>query len=446
LGEYLISAGEPQRAFSSELQEAFSLAESSDNKDRAARACALATLGIVLHGAGASGSWTIPEAAQWVERADRYAKPDTRERVWANLGLGELKRTTGLLTGEYDMAKEGTRLIISNLDLARRINDAETFWFAATSYCLHVSAPHHAGKRLKFAEELSQRPRSGLTALACYLADAATGISLLEFGYLQRATAYFKDLKETAERSRQANLLIASMGMDSYLATFEGRLEEAVAIAENIYARGSQSGIAQYASAVAILSSFQSLFHLGRLDQIHQMFGDALHLSLPPFRANLGKKAEVIKILEQWVIGRPGIGTTDDETFANMDMLLLQAAVRIGHRQAAGLLLGRFAGSGMLIPIGMPTCIPRHLGAAAALLDRYEEARKYYDESLKVTTEMRFRPEIALTRLQLAELLLEHYPNEKAVAHDHLDFAIKEFREMKMQPSLDRALKHHQVC
>ena len=38
------------------------------------------------------------------------------------------------------------------------------------------------------------------------------------------------------------------------------------------------------------------------------------------------------------------------------------------------------------------------------------------------------------TRLQLAELLLEHYPNEKKEA---LDFAIKEFQEMKMKPSLE---------
>jgi hypothetical protein len=54
---------------------------------------------------------------------------------------------------------------------------------------------------------------------------------------------------------------------------------------------------------------------------------------------------------------------------------------------------------------------------------------------------MRFRPEIALTRLQLAALLLKNYPEEKADASEHLDFAIKEFREMKMQPSLERALK-----
>jgi len=91
------------------------------------------------------------------------------------------------------------------------------------------------------------------------------------------------------------------------------------------------------------------------------------------------------------------------------------------------------------------TCIDRYLGGAAALLERYDEARQYYQEAIKVTTEMRFRPELALTRLQLAELLLEHYPDEKKEALKHLDFAIKEFREMKMQPSLERALRHKDI-
>ena len=48
-------------------------------------------------------------------------------------------------------------------------------------------------------------------------------------------------------------------------------------------------------------------------------------------------------------------------------------------------------------------------------------------------------------RLQLAELLLEHYPDERADAIEHLDFAIGEFQEMKMQPSLEQALRHREL-
>ena len=127
-------------------------------------------------------------------------------------------------------------------------------------------------------------------------------------------------------------------------------------------------------------------------------------------------------------------------------MLNLEASVLVGHRRAAELLLNRFSESGLCTSgTQYITCIPRHLGGACALLERYDEARKYYQEAIKVCTEMRFRPELALTRLQMAELLLEHYPDEKKEALEHLEFAIKEFTEMKMQPSLERALRQKKI-
>jgi hypothetical protein len=50
-----------------------------------------------------------------------------------------------------------------------------------------------------------------------------------------------------------------------------------------------------------------------------------------------------------------------------------------------------------------------------------------------------------LGHLHLAERLLDHYPDERPAAIEHLDFAIGEFREMKMQPSLERALRHREL-
>jgi hypothetical protein len=46
---------------------------------------------------------------------------------------------------------------------------------------------------------------------------------------------------------------------------------------------------------------------------------------------------------------------------------------------------------------------------------------------------MRFWSEFALSRLQLVELLLDHYPDEKNEALEYFDFAIKEFRKIKMK-------------
>jgi len=85
------------------------------------------------------------------------------------------------------------------------------------------------------------------------------------------------------------------------------------------------------------------------------------------------------------------------------------------------------------------------MGGAAALLGQYEEARQNYQEATKICAEMRFRPELALTGLQLAELLLDHFPQERAEAISHLDFTIGEFRERKMQRSMERALGNKEI-
>ena len=84
----------------------------------------------------------------------------------------------------------------------------------------------------------------------------------------------------------------------------------------------------------------------------------------------------------------------------------------------------------------------RLLGNASLILGKPAEARHYYAQALEVCERVRFRPEIAMTRLSLAELLLEHYPDERDAAIEHLDFAIAELRDMKMQPALERALRH----
>ena len=49
-------------------------------------------------------------------------------------------------------------------------------------------------------------------------------------------------------------------------------------------------------------------------------------------------------------------------------------------------------------------------------------------------------PELALIRLDLAELLLARFANERAQAFKYLDVAMHEPEAMRMQPGLERAL------
>jgi tetratricopeptide (TPR) repeat protein len=266
-------------------------------------------------------------------------------------------------------------------------------------------------------------------------------------GRRQRAEEVLGDLRAIAERTGIFRAVAFSASADAVMAVIDGRLEDAIEIAEGLMSRGRQVGVPVFADLHAIVALFRAWSYIGTSTELDRVLStertDFVRCWL---LSHLGRKEEASEIIQRTVVQRPGIGTAKDETSASLDALLLESSVLVSHRGAAELLLNRLSGSGMVTSgARLPTCIPRHLGGAAALLGRCDEARQHYHEAIRVCTEMRFRPELALSRLQLAELLLDHYPDEKKDALEHLDFAIKEFREMKMQPSLERALRRKEI-
>lgn len=252
-------------------------------------------------------------------------------------------------------------------------------------------------------------------------------------------------MRDQARHTGQLTNWLLSKGMDAVIELMDGKLENVLDIAQSIRSRGREAGTPLMAEVNVRFAYFRARFYLDKFleDLEGGPFSD-VQGAMPQdellVMAHLGRKDRVSQILEQWVVNRPGFGTTEDEI--GWDAKLLEAAVLTGHCQAAELILNRLAGTGVFISsIIHPTCVPRHMGGAAALLGRYDEAREHYQKAIRICTEMRFRPELALTRLQLAELLLEQYPEERSDAIAHLGFAIAEFQEMKMQPSLERALR-----
>jgi tetratricopeptide (TPR) repeat protein len=445
LGDALILAGEHQRVVNIEAPQALSLAEAIADNKRASQACLLAARGLGGYGLNATAS---PEAAQWAARADRYAEPETVERAWADAMLGHVK-----LSG-VSFLPEGATLISRALDLAHRLGNPDTYWWIASIWLSMVSAPQHDEERLRLAEELMEQSRAGVDLYVSTWVLWCMAQTFMEFGQRRRAEDIMAEMRTLAERSGQPNLLILSMVNDAILAIWDGRLEEAVAIRRRVLARAEELGILEFAAIWAswILPARVYLGNAGRaLESVLQDSRNAhqnlaYEMMILFCLAHLGRHAEAAEMLERLVVARPGLGSAQDETPVWIDITLLEVAVLAGHRPAAELLLRRLAGSSSHTSgLWLTTCKERHLGGAAALLGRYEEARKHYQEAIRVCTGMRFRPELALTRLQLAELLLEHYPKERAEALEHLDFAIAEFRDMKMQPSLERALRHKEI-
>jgi len=387
-------------------------------------------------------AWVTPQADQWVERADRYARPDTAERALVDAILGVAKYSEGDI-------RSGNRLMNQSIDLAHRTGDRYALLWGASAFFLCCSAPQHTEQRIRLAEELwassHVRPNASLQTITLFIGDV-----FLVMGQRQRAEEVWGELRVWATRTRNITLELPSAGMDAVLTLMDGRLEDAMDMAESIRTRGREAGIEGLSNLFSIISGIRAQVYLGASLEARERelpHGSLIAMQeLCLVQAHLGRKEEVSEILDKYVVSRPGIGTVEDETRSWVDTLYLEASVLVTHRQAAELLLNRLSGTGLYTTgYSFPTCIARHLGGAAALLERYDEARQYYQEAIKVCTEIRFRPELALTRLQLAELLLEHYPKEKSEALEHLDFAINEFREMKMQPSLERALRHKDI-
>jgi tetratricopeptide (TPR) repeat protein len=445
LGNTLILAGETRRVVDIEAPQALSLAEAIADNTRASRACLLAIRGLIVYGT----TWmTSPEAVQWVGRADRYAAPDTVERAWADVMLGCVKVSGGSSSPEW------VALLSGALDFARRLGDPDTYWWAAYHWLGFVDAPRHDEERLRLVEEMAEQSRAGASVLILGTALRIMVHTFLQFGQRRRAEDVMSEMRSLGERSGQANVLIMSMINDAIMAIWDGRLEEAAAIRRRILARAGELGILEFAF-VWTSWILPARVHLGNAGRVLERNIQALR-NLPQnvptemqilfSLAHLGRYVEVAEMLERLVVGRPGIGSAEDETQVWVDITSLEAAILAEHRQAADLLLRRLAG-GRFVTSGLwlTTCTGRHLGAAAVLLGRPDDARTYYQEALEVASEMRFCPEVALTRLQLAELLLEHYPKERPEAREHIDRAIADFRNMKMQPSLERALRHKEI-
>ncbi len=443
--------GEAKRALEVELEEAFSLAQSIDDKIMASRTCEKAILDMMYTSDLSFDALSGPKFARWVERADRCAKPDTITRVMANQGKAISKYMTGLATGKPGLVKESAQSFIDNVEMAKRLNDPEILWIVACSVFIFVSGPRHMRERQLLAEELAGQPRAGITTRILGTGLLMVAYVLLESGQRQLAGDIYRECREIIERSEQTNLWFMTTALKAMLATIDGRLEEADETGRQIRARGQELDFTNYAALQEYYGCSSARVWLGKPDEIVSLIGSFANIEIlgqisGSLLTLIKSHAEIIEYLDRNVLARPGIGTPDDETSTAIDVSNLELAVLVRHHKAAELLLDRLEeAKSFLTILGYLTCPARHLGGAAALLGRYDQARKYYREAIKVCTEMPFRPELALSHLQLAELLLEHYPDEKKEALEHLDFAIKEFREMKMQPSLERALKHKDI-
>jgi DNA-binding CsgD family transcriptional regulator len=137
---------------------------------------------------------------------------------------------------------------------------------------------------------------------------------------------------------------------------------------------------------------------------------------------------------------------SSDEDWSGLQILagLLEVSVRCADVPSTEKLVARLESMAGRLQHDYLISFGRLLGEGAVLLGRPAPARDFYAQAIGICEKVRFRPELALTRLDLAELLLAHYPDERKEALEHLAFSISEFSAMRMQPYLARATELHE--
>ncbi|UCD09088.1 MAG: hypothetical protein JSU79_00110, partial [Dehalococcoidales bacterium] len=432
-------AGDPQHALDVECIEAYSLAKELDDADRIARSCIVTMWAIFTSGSAAAlGS---REGLRWAEEADKYARDSTVERAWSDYFLGTIKGLRG-------SDAEGYSLVMKARDQAVKINDRELL---SNIYMILFNSfimPWSAEEILPIAEEVAATSM-GYSATTRY----TSGV-FWTFGKRREAEELEKTYKEMASRSRQVHEIVQSMGIDQSRAHFDGNLEEAVDIMFRIVDYGNEINLPDITSHTIVFNGLRTLLYVDRtkydpesrlMSIITAEMNKPIHRRIPLLQAHLGEVVMVNDTLEWMLNRRPNITSKEDMGPAYLDLIYLESAILVKHQKVVELLLERFADNTVHLRTMFITSAYLLLGAAAAFLERYDEARTHYNNAIKSCSEMRFRPDLALSHLYLAELLLDLYPDEKAEATEHLDFAINEFREMKMQPSLERALRRKDI-
>jgi hypothetical protein len=318
LCEDLLNVPDTRRILETEAPAAFSLAEKLSDGTRAARAC-IWVLFATIYEKGPPG-WFSPQFAEWAAHADRYAGTNTAERAWANILLARTKSQQG------DM-RESRRLLTQALNLARHLDEKNATEVAASMLLVDLQAPQHSEEMKGLAEEVQASPLAGLkvtriSATSMWGVIAASFNVFLIFGQRHKAEEIFKNLRTSAQRSENINLVMQSATAEAVLATLDGRLEDAVSIAESIRARGEEAGIAGAARVYEALAGKRALVYLGTsLEALERELRSELHEGVVQSEiqfclvlALLGKKEEASEILEKYVVRRQAIGTTEDET------------------------------------------------------------------------------------------------------------------------------------
>jgi Cdc6-like AAA superfamily ATPase/tetratricopeptide (TPR) repeat protein len=423
LGEAMLPIEQPGRVARTVAAEAFAAAIEIGDSRRAALA-GVQALQALYRAVGMTDGFAMPEVRQWLEQTDPHAAAETAERVYLDCCWGLHMLMAG------DISGGGARLHTALEEAATSGNRAAYRTAAAFGVTLLQGLRDRELVERLALELLEDGPPSLLLTLATIF---------MSRGDRDRAVAILHEGRSEGGGSDLAASLV-SRAADVWRAYFEGELEQAAVLGEQVLrdAREAGAGVAASGATVHGLSA-RSLFYLGRRTGItFDGFGTSRgSLAVKAVAlAFVGRCDEVAAIRARF----ENIEDDDDETSLIILGHLLEASIQCGDTATLAILVRRLSPLADRLQRFDLVSFGRLLGEASVLLGNLHDAHVYFRQALALCRRISLRPEMALIQLDLAELLMRQGGRDGAEALMHLEAAISELRDMRMVPSLERAL------
>jgi DNA-binding CsgD family transcriptional regulator len=424
LGEAMLPSEQSALVPDTVAAEVFSHAEATHDSERAARAALMALEALWRTSGGALWGGATDQANLWVHRADTHVAAGSPQRVYVDCWQGMLALAAGQL------APGGAHLRVA-VERARALGDWPALITASTIAINFLQALRDRPLVEQLALEMytNGRPDPGL-GMANFLLESLAR-NLVDCGERDKAEEVWRQLVQLASATGDAAVTASARSATIQRALIDGRLDDVAKSGDAVAA-----GLVPLTNFTRKLRA-RALAYLGRAADIELSDFTSPHRSVQSGRALvlswLGRCEEALAIRSRYW----DIEGSDDETAVAILLNLLESSVRCGDKSTAAMLSARL--SGLANQLYDLVSVGRLLGEAAMFLGRPNDARQYYRQALAVCRKVRFRPEIALLQLDMAELLLEEFPEERSDATQYLHSAMAEARAMHLQPALERA-------
>ena len=434
LSASLLSSGEAERVFTETVRRACEMAEKLGGGIPAARAAEMAATAMVYH--HGTPCFLMPEYATWCEIMNKNAPPDSRERAMADCW-------TAWISWAHKDSRTTWPLRKSALELARRLGDPQALATAMFGFTVPGGPITWDEERLSAARELKDMPRTGLQPFMVGQMLWSLADMLADGGDIKAAQQIWKELDAYTDHVEDPYVLAWRAFALSTQAYFAGDLDRSIEIGIDMDNRADSLGIPVWGRLVGSWSKSAALPTLGRLDEMLQVawawdvlpWGDAQLAALNAMGGRLDDARRAVdNTIERW--RATGEEWTDRITL----MALLVAALKLEDKQLVSELARRLEGAMPYSNNNLCITNGRLLGRAAVLLGDPSAARSHFEDGLAVAQKLGVRPEVAIVRQDLARLLFEHFPDERAAAAEHLNFATQEAQAMKINPLLEECL------